>query len=223
MGCRTHSRAPDEGHCPICLLEAALATPRDASDGWGWAADDGATDAVRRVTVQVPLGATSAGAVYLVRQHAPVGALLRLKTWRALAPADFLDRVGRLQQDLARVAEPALIAPLAAFVDANGRPSVLSDFRQGVPLPEAARSGELTTDAALAFVRSLRDLLGRLHAVGLAHGSLVPGNVIVHSGAWFLVDFGTSGLLGPTPDVTELMKRDLQGLSALAVTSLPGS
>jgi tRNA A-37 threonylcarbamoyl transferase component Bud32 len=70
---------------------------------------------------------------------------------------------------------------------------------------------------------SLGDTLRRLHGIGLAHGSIVPGNVMVHSDAWFLVDFGVSALLGSAPDVSELVARDLEGLSAIAVTSRPGS
>ena len=223
MPCRFHARATGEGHCPICLLEAALASPREGSDGWVWASEDDADSPVRRLTIQVPLGATSGGAVYLVRQHAPAGALLRLKTWRQAAPADFLDRFARLQQDLARASEPSLVAPLAASVDAAGRPYVLSDFRQGVPVLQAVRSGALTDDAAARLTGSVREVLTRLHAQGLAHGSIVPGNVMVQSGAWFLVDFGLSALLGSAPDVSQLIARDLEGLSGLAVTSGLGS
>lgn len=223
MSCRTHARATDEGHCPICLLEAALASPREGSEGWIWASEADADSRVRRLTVLVPLGVTSGGAVYLVRQHAPAGALLRLKTWRQAAPADFLARFARLQRDLARASEPSLVAPLAASVDAAGHPYVLSDFRQGVPVPQAVRSGALTADAATGLTGSLRKVLRRLHAQGLAHGSIVPGNVMVHSGAWFLVDFGLSALLGSAPDVSQLIARDLEGLSGIAVTSRRGS
>jgi serine/threonine protein kinase len=223
MACRTHARAPDEGHCPICLLEAALAPAREGSEEWVWAGEDDANVLVRRLTVQVPLGVTSGRAVYLVRQHTPVGALLRLKTWRQAAPADFLDRFARLQQDLSRASEPSVVVPLAASVDAAGHPCVLSDFRQGVPMLQATRSGALTADAAARLVGSLGEVLTRLHARGLAHGSIVPGNVMVQSGAWFLVDFGMSALLDPSPDLAELVARDLEGLSAIAVTSRPGS
>jgi hypothetical protein len=52
---------------------------------------------------------------------------------------------------------------------------------------------------------------------------IVPGNVMVHSDAWFLVDFGVSALLGSAPDLSELVARDLEGLSAIAVTFRPGS
>jgi serine/threonine protein kinase len=223
MPCRTHSHSIDEGHCPICLLEAALAPPGPGSDGWVWADEHDATAAARRLSVLVPLGATSVGAVYLVRQHAPVGALLRLKTWRQAAPADFLARFERLQQDMARASEPALVEPLAAWLDAAGHPYVLSDFRRGVPLNQAVRSDAVTADAASRVAGSLAETLRRLHGLGLAHGSIVPGNVMVHSDGWFLVDFGVPALLGSAPDLTELVARDLEGLSAIAVTSRPGS
>ena len=45
----------------------------------------------------------------------------------------------------------------------------------------------------------MRDVLRRMHARGLAHGSIVTGNVIVRPDltAAFLLDFGLSALLRP--------------------------
>ena len=86
--------------------------------------------------------------------------LLRLKVWNTTAPDDFLDRFAALRRAIDAAAESSIVSPIAACVDDTGRPSVLSDFRQGVPLLDAVRSAVLTPSAATALVRRLTEAMG---------------------------------------------------------------
>ena len=126
------------GLCPVCLLEQALAPPT-----------------VRDLIIQVPLGHGADTSVFLVRQEAPSPALLRLKVWRRPAPAAFLEGVAELTRILEELAEPVIVPPLAACLDATGCPAVLSAFRQGLPMLHAVQSGALTPAVALALLESL--------------------------------------------------------------------
>jgi serine/threonine protein kinase len=190
----------------VCLLEQALA-PESVAD----------------VIIQVPLGHGAETSVYLVRQDAPSAALLRLKVWRRPAPAGFLEGVADVTRLLEDIAEPEIVPPLAACLDAAGRPAVLSTFRQGVPILHMLASRTIDSGAALVLLNSLARVLHRCHRAGVAHGSLVPGNILVHPdcSAAFLVDFGLAGVFGSTAHA-EAVAKDLAGLAAIAI-ALRGS
>ena len=141
MSCEKHPlAAARDGRCPVCLLEAALAPDVIVPS--------------RRLTVHLPLASTRAGSVYLVRQEAPTPGLLRLKTWHRVAPGDFLDRFHALRLGLEGADETAIVSPLAASVDAGGWPSVVTEFRRGVPVGDAVRSGALPRQAAACARRA---------------------------------------------------------------------
>jgi hypothetical protein len=203
MPCQKHPLASAAcAHCPVCLLEQALVP-----------------SAARQLTVHVPLGYGPDTAVFIVRQDVPAPALLRLKVWRRRAPAGFLEGVSTLIEDLQEHGEPAVVAPIAGWVDEAGYPAVLSRFRLGVPILSAVKSGALPSDAALVLLESLVPVLDRCHRRGLAHGSIVPGNVLVEpdARALLLVDFGLSRLAGPTAQA-DPVTGDRDGLASLQQT-----
>jgi serine/threonine protein kinase len=188
----------------VCLLEQALAVREAAAEP-------------RHLTICVPLGATGAATVYLVRQEAPSSGLLRLKAFHRTAPSDYLDRFRELRQDLGALSEPAIVTPLAASVDACGRPSVLSQFLRGVPVVDAVRSGALAPRPAAVLVEAMADVMARAHGRGLAHGSLVSGNVLVGPdlASALLLDFGLSALLVPALPLAVMASRDQAELAVL--------
>jgi hypothetical protein len=203
MACDKHPHASGPGAlCPVCLLEQALAPAR------------------RHLTILVPLGHSARASVYVVRQAAPSEALLRLKLWHHAAPAGFLDGIAMLVREIEAVPVPGLVPPLAACLDADGRPAVLSAFRQGVPMVASVRAGALDADAALALLDPLWTALARCHRAGLAHGSIVPGNVLVEPGrtAAFVVDFGILPLLLGPGEAADAVASDAAALAALRET-----
>jgi hypothetical protein len=183
----------------VCLLEQALAPPT-----------------VRDLIIQVPLGHSADASVFLVRQEAPSPALLRLKVWRGAAPAGFPEAVAELTRILEDLAKPEIVPPLTACLDAIGRPVVLSAFRQGLPILHAVQSGTLEPRVAMVLLDSLASTLGRCHTADLAHGSVVPGNVMASpdGAAAFLVDFGLGPLLQRTSK--DSAAADVAGVAALA-------
>lgn len=209
MACDRHPLAVLHGElCPACLLEAALATPDHTGDLTG------------TFTIQVPLGESVSASVFLVRTEAPERRLLRLKVWRSPAPPDFLDRFRELRQQVGDWRHPCVTLPLAAYVDATGRPAVLTEFRQGIPIMEAVRTRAFTPRQAVAMLRPLVEAVRSAHARGLAHGSMVAGNVIAHpgTGVAHMLDFGLAVLASPSTAHAASASGDRAGLAALIRT-----
>jgi serine/threonine protein kinase len=205
------------GHCAVCLLEEALA-PGGASAAQ--LSDPTPQAALNDFTIQVPLGDSPSASVFLVKNNGPALRLLRLKTWKTPAPDGFLARFYELQARLEDWADRDIDPPLAAGVDAFGRPSVLTPFRQGVPILDGVRSGRLRSEDALARLTPLVALTRRAHARGLVHGSIVAGNVIVQSrsATACLLDFGFAPLFLPRGSDGALASEDLAGFAALGDT-----
>ena len=214
--CSRHPSAGEvAGYCAACLLDAALA-------GAG-----GDPAAAPGFTIQVPLGESDAGPVFLVRGESPRPRLLRLKRWRTPAPPGFVERFVQLQAQLERWGEPAIVMPVTAWIEAAGCPAALTEFRQGMPLLDSVNSGRLPADVAIGGLRHLRQVLSAAHARGLAHGSLRAGNVFAArpDGAPYLLDFGFAGLFCVGSAVTASADADIQGLARIeaAVRALTSS
>jgi tRNA A-37 threonylcarbamoyl transferase component Bud32 len=72
----------------------------------------------------------------------------------------------------------------------------------------------------LALLRPLLEVIRASHARGLAHGSMVAGNVIVQarSASAHLLDFGLAAVVASMTDQAALISADLDGLTALERT-----
>jgi serine/threonine protein kinase len=158
--------------------------------------------------------------VFLVRGGPPWQRLLRMKQWRTQVTLGFLEAFDELKLKLEAWREPAIVMPVTAWVDAAGLPSVLTEFRQGVPLLQLVSSGRLNTQAADAALQQLRDVIGAAHARSLAHGSIVAGNVFVGAAAptAYLLDFGLAALLMRGATFDSLVESDLEGFARLQAT-----
>lgn len=187
MTCVRHPKAAAHGaHCAACLFEDALVAGQEV-----------VLAPVAPFTILVPLGETFSASVLLVRTEPPSRQLFRLKTWHIPAPVGFLDRVQELRAQLTNWSEPSIAVPCAAWVNADGRPCVLSEFRQGVLLLDRVKSGRLSQEIAGALLGQLRNVTRAAHRRGLGHGSIVPGNVLVgiSDNSGHLLDFGLTAVL----------------------------
>ena len=205
MTCKRHPVADmRDGFCAACLFENALATTEPDIDA-------------RQLTIQVPLGRTASTSVFLVKSDGPPVRLLRLKTWRRQAPPDFVAGFRALQDQLESWGPERLDRLVAVRIDKQGCPSVLSEFSLGIPILDRVRSGKLDPDDAIARLHPLAAIIQRAHARGLAHGSIVPGNIIVdaESSQARLLDFGLTPLMSANQDALALAADDLSGLAAL--------
>ena len=210
MMCLRHPRAAGHrGHCAACLLEAAFAhAPTAASQPEG------------SFTIQMPLGHSPASSVFLVKRDGVAGRLLRLKTWNKAPPRAFLARFERLQRQLTDWGNDAIPAPLAAWVDSSGHPSVLTEFNQGVPVFERLESGALDPMEAESCLMELRAVTRTAHGRGLVHGSIVGGNIIVggRCRAARLLDFGHAALVAPDGDAAPEAAADIRDFDRLIHT-----
>ena len=188
-------------YCAACLLEDALAV----------------NDAPPAFTIQLPLGKTSSGSVMLVRTEAPSHRLLRLKTMRRPAPSSFLARFREMREELDAWSEPLLVLPRTAWLDSEGHPTVLTDFRQGVLLLERVRDRRIPLATATAMLARLRESVRTGHARGLVHGSVVPGNVLVDTAGQtaYVLDFGLHRLLASSEGAAASAADDEAGFDAL--------
>lgn len=205
--CSRHPAAPAfHGHCPACLFEAACGLPQQTPAATGG-----------RLTIQVPLGEGEAASVFLVRDDSATPRLFRLKRWRTPAPVGFIEGFDRLKARLEAWRTPAIVLPVTAWVDETGCPSVVTDFRQGMPLLESIKSGWLRRERADLALRQLRETIDAAHARGLAHGSVVAGNVFSArpDGAPYLLDFGLAGLFSPPGEAADRVAADLEGLASI--------
>jgi serine/threonine protein kinase len=168
-------------------------------------------------TIQLPLGESEGALVFLVRDDSAATRLLRLKRWRTPAPSGFIDGFERLKSRLQEWHPPAVLLPVAAWVDAKGCPSVVTDFRQGMPLLESVRSGRLDPERVRSGLRQLEEILDAAHQRGLTHGSVVPGNVFSArpDGAPYLLDFGLAVLLSGPRAPSDWAAADREGLARI--------
>lgn len=205
--CPRHREATaHRGHCPACLLEQAIA-PHVAED----------TAPVGRFTIEVPLGRSAHSSVFLVRGDWPWRRLLRLKQWAQPAPGRFLTRLTEVQTGLEAFAHPSIVMPVAAWLEPDGTPAALTDFRQGIPLLHAVACGRLGGAAAVSLVRELREVVVSAHGAGLVHGSVGPGNVFVSASGdmAFVLDFGFKPALFTASGDDTWRAADLSGFDAL--------
>ncbi len=106
---------------------------------------------------------------------------------------------------LRRVRGPHLVEVLDADVDAD-MPFLVTRFVPGTRLDDLVnRSGPLPLEALLPLARGIADALTVLHAEGVVHRDLTPGNVLVLDGEPHVIDLG----LAIAADVTALTRSGL--------------
>ena len=107
----------------------------------------------------------------------------------------FLDE-GRLL--LAFDDDPVIVRCRDLF-EANGTAYLVMEYESSQALSDLLREREsqgkpLTERELLALIVPLAEGLGRLHAAGVLHRDIKPGNILVRSGSWqpVLIDFGAA-------------------------------
>ncbi|MER5789668.1 bifunctional serine/threonine-protein kinase/ABC transporter substrate-binding protein [Streptomyces sp. NPDC001980] len=136
------------------------------------------------------LGAGGMGVVYLGRSAS--GALAAVKVIRAQGAADdgFRARFAREAELAARVDSPWVVPVLGADATAQ-EPWLATGFVAGPSLAEAvAAHGPLPPSAVRVLGSLLGEALAVVHAAGLVHRDVKPGNVLLAVDGPRLIDFG---------------------------------
>ncbi|MEV3872474.1 bifunctional serine/threonine-protein kinase/ABC transporter substrate-binding protein [Streptomyces sp. NPDC049906] len=144
------------------------------------------------------LGAGGMGVVYLARSTG--GALVAVKAIRAEYAADpaFRTRFRREVDSARRLANRFVVPVVAADPEAR-EPWLATAFVPGPSLAEAlAERGPFPPHAARGLGARLAAALTEVHAVGLVHRDVKPGNVLLALDGPRLIDFGIARSLGAT-------------------------
>ncbi|MGW3951320.1 bifunctional serine/threonine-protein kinase/ABC transporter substrate-binding protein [Streptomyces sp. NPDC004752] len=144
------------------------------------------------------IGAGGMGVVYLARSAG--GALAAVKVIRAehAADPDFRARFRREAAAAARV-DGRWSAPVTAADPEAPEPWIATAFVPGPSLTETVTGlGPLPADTVRALGARLADALAAVHAAGLVHRDIKPGNVLLALDGPRLIDFGIARASGAT-------------------------
>ncbi|MFE1819285.1 ABC transporter substrate-binding protein [Streptomyces anulatus] len=146
----------------------------------------------------VRLGAGGMGVVYLARTAG--GALAAVKVIRAEHAEDpgFRARFRREAEAAARITGPWVVPVLGADTE-DREPWLATAFVPGPSLAEVVGAGgALPTTTVRALGSRLADALVAVHAAGLIHRDVKPGNVLLALDGPRLIDFGIARHEGAT-------------------------
>jgi serine/threonine protein kinase len=109
-------------------------------------------------------------------------------------------RMGREVESMQRVRSPHVAEVLDADLDADP-PYIVTRYVPGLALDAVVGAGGPLTGPALArLAHGLAEALAAVHAAGVVHRDLKPGNVMISDGEPVVIDFGIAQL----PDTTKL-------------------
>ncbi len=148
------------------------------------------------------LGVGASAAVWSAVRRAD-GVLVALKVVPGGAPAD-VDAAIRELAVLRRLASQHLLVVHDALAVGSGDLVLVVDHLAGGSLREVVLArGHLSPEEAVTVLSPVASALGRLHAGGVVHGDVSPGNVLLdRSGRPVLADLGTARVTGlPVDDV----------------------
>ncbi|MFJ9183316.1 bifunctional serine/threonine-protein kinase/ABC transporter substrate-binding protein [Streptomyces anulatus] len=146
------------------------------------------------------LGAGGMGVVYLGRTDAGALAAIKVILPEHAGDEDFRTRFRREAEAAGRVDSPWAVSVTAADTEAE-RPWLATEFVPGPTLSDiVARRGPLPVRSVTVLGRLLARALAAVHAAGLVHRDVKPGNVLLTAGGPRLIDFG----IARTADATAL-------------------
>lgn len=138
------------------------------------------------------IGTGQMGVVALVEHNGNQYAMKLLR--KAENDALTRERVGRFIREveiLETLSHPNIVKIYKCGFSSGGIPYVLMEYVDGKPLSSIITSGQLGIKAKFAIMRALADAIACVHAKGVLHRDIKPGNVLVtRDGIPKLTDFG---------------------------------
>lgn len=165
--------------------------------------ESGDPDKIGGIALRGRLGEGGMGTVYF--GVTPDGERVAVKTIRRdlAANEEARDRFDREILVVGMVAGPRIAALLAASEPDEVPPWFATEYVQGLTLSQYIQErGPLTTTMTAALGVMLAEGLNDIHAAGLLHRDLKPGNVILGADGPRVIDFGLAGLKDSAGDIT---------------------
>ena len=116
-----------------------------------------------------------------------------------LHAASLVQRFGQERQILASLKHPAIARLIDGGTASDGRPFLVMEYVDGVPIDRYCASKRLDVPARLALFAQVCRAVHSAHQSLVVHRDLKPANLLVDaSGAPRLLDFGVAKLIDPT-------------------------
>lgn len=136
------------------------------------------------------LGEGGMGVVYLGLDRAGRAVAIKALRPHIAGDPDARARLAREVATLERVQHPRVAAVLDADPEGE-RPYIVTRYAPGPPLDDYVTThGPFRGEALLRLARGLHEALGAIHAAGVVHRDLKPGNVLVVDDDPVVIDFG---------------------------------
>ncbi|EWT05590.1 serine/threonine protein kinase [Intrasporangium chromatireducens Q5-1] len=140
------------------------------------------------------IGEGGMGVVHLALD--PRGRAVAIKVLRTHVAADpeARDRLGREVETLSLIRDDRVAGVLDADV-MGPRPYIVTRYVAGPSLDEVvSQDGPLGPEALLRLARGIAEAIRRIHACGVVHRDIKPGNILLEDGEPVLIDFGIAHL-----------------------------
>lgn len=150
--------------------------------------------------IQKLLGSGGMGAVYLAfRADKSYNKQVAIKViHRGMESARILERFRRERQIIASLDHPNIARLLDGGATDDGRPYIVMEYVEGMPITQWCNQKRLSTDQRLRIFLQVCDAIQYAHQNLIIHRDIKPGNILVRpDNTAKLLDFGIAKLMNP--------------------------